>query len=132
MAKPVPTPASPQAEEEVITPLQKLLAGTLLLSLIVVPVSSFAFYLAPFYKAPGALYRGEYWAIGALLGIAVSAVFSYVWMTMLPGILERRHVKREERAAADREERRAQKRRDLEQSRADRAAKTAALAAEEE
>ena len=135
MAKPVSTPTSTEAAEEVITPLQKLLAGTLLLSFITVPIFSFAFYLLPFYKATGALYRGDYWLIGALLGIALSAAFSYVWMTMLPGILERRHTKREARAAADREERRVEKRRQLEDLRADRAAKaakTAMVAGEEE
>ena len=133
MPQPVSTPPSGEGAAEVITPLQKLLAGTLVLSLISVPLFSFAFYLLPFYKAEGAMYRGSYWLIGALVAIAVSAVFSYLWMTAVPGILEKRKTRAAERAAAAREERRLEKKRDAEQRREDRAAvKSAALADAEE
>jgi hypothetical protein len=129
MAKPVSTPPSQGEPAEVITPLQKLLAGTFVLSLITVPVFSFVFYLAPFYKGEGALYRGTYWVLGAFLGIALSAAFSWFWMTMLPGILEKRRAKRDAAAVAAREERRAAKRAELAQARADRAASAAAAPA---
>jgi hypothetical protein len=133
MAKPVATPAAAAEGQEVLTPLQKILAGTLVLSFITVPIFSFVFYLAPFYKAPGAAYRGEYWLIGGALAIVLSAAFSWFWMTRLPGLLEARQKKRVERAAVQREERRVEKRKEQEQLRSDRAAaKSAALADEEE
>ncbi len=115
-----------------LTPLQKILAGTLLLSLITVPIFTFVFYLAPFYKAPGAAYRGDYWLIGGTIAIALSAAFSWFWMTKLPGLLEARQKRRVARAAALREERRLEKRAEQELLRSDRVAKTAALADEEE
>lgn len=115
-----------------LTPLQKLLAGTLVLALIAVPIFTFVFYLAPFYKAPGAMYRGNYWLIGGTLAIVLCVAFSWFWMTKLPDLLEARQAKRVERAAAQREERRVEKRAEQEQLRTDRAAKSAALASEEE
>jgi hypothetical protein len=129
MVKPVSTPPSGEAPAEVLTPLQKVLTGTLLLSLITVPIFSFGFYLAPFYKAAGAPYRGDFWIYGALLGVALSAAFAFVWMTWLPAFLEKRQTRREERATAAREERRLAKKREAEKSRADRVAAAAAAAA---
>ena len=138
MAKPVPTPEVPAEGAEVITPLQKLLAGTFVLALMAVPVLTFVFYLAPFYKAPGAMYRGDYWLIGGALAILACVGFSWFWMTRLPGLLEARQKKRVERAAERREERRLEKAREREQLRSDRAeaaskaAAAAALSDEEE
>jgi len=132
MAKPEPTPQASESGEEVLTPLQMMLAGTFLLSIVLVPLSTFVMYLAPFYKAEGALYRGDYWLFGGIIGIAFSAFFSWFWMTKLPGLLETRRTKREARAVAKREERRLEKKRVREQELSDRAAKVAALAAEEE
>ena len=133
MAKPVATPPVQAEGAEVLTPLQKILAGTLLLALMAVPLFTFVFYLAPFYKAPGAMYRGTYWLIGGTLALVLCVAFSWFWMTRLPGLLEARQKKRVERAALRREERRLEKRAEQEQLRSDRAeAKAAALADEEE
>ena len=107
MARGNPTPTAPTEEpEQVVTPLQKMLTGTLLLSLILAPIMAWGLYLAPFYKASGALYRGEYFLIGLALAIVAAAVFSYLWMAVLPGFL----VKREERRAARAVEQKAAKR----------------------
>lgn len=87
MAPPRPTPALP--EEEIVTPLQKMLTGTLFGSIIFVPLTSFALYLLPFYKM-SELYRGTYWVIGAVLGIGLGAALAVFWMTRLPRMISRR------------------------------------------
>lgn len=106
MARAKPTPGGAQEAEDVVTPLQQILTGTLLLSLILSPILAWGLYLAPFYKAQGALYRGDYFLLGLAGGIIVSAAFSYVWMAVLPSYL----VKRDERHAARAVEEKAAKR----------------------
>ncbi len=110
MARPVPTPAPGEEAAEVITPLQKILVGSFLLSLMSVPVFAFVMYLLPFYKAPDALYRGTYFVFGIFLAVALSAAFSWFWLTKLPALVERRQTRRDEAAALLRTARREENR----------------------
>jgi hypothetical protein len=118
MARPQPTPAVVAEEEEVITPLQKILVGTTLITFILGPIFSFALYLLPFYKAEGALYRGAFYLLGFLGAILLSAFISWFWMARLPGVIEKRQAKRSERALKEKE----QKREDAKKAREDAAA----------
>ncbi len=121
MARPKPTPADASEAQDVVTPLQQMLTGTLLLSFILSPILAWGLYLAPFYKAQGALYRGDYFLLGLAGGVIVSAAFSYVWMAVLPSYL----LKRDERHAALAVEERAAKRQAARRDRDEAAAKTA-------
>ena len=121
MARPSPTPPT-LAEQEVVTPLQKLLTGTFLLSIVFCPVIAFALYLLPFYKAPGAAYRGDYFMYGIGAGVAFAFAFSFVWMAYLPGLAARRAERRIEREAEEREQKRADEKKARE-AKADAAAK---------
>lgn len=103
MARSTPPTAEPK---EVVTPLQMILTGTLLISLILAPLVAFALYLSPLYKAPGAMYRGTYFMIGLGACVLLAAVISVFWMSYLPGLLVRREQRRAERDLAAREERR--------------------------
>jgi hypothetical protein len=100
--------STPPAAEtnEVVTPLQMILTGTLLISMILAPLVAFGLYLSPLYKAPGALYRGTYFMIGLGVGVLLAAVLSVFWMSYLPGLLVRREQRQAEREVAAREERR--------------------------
>jgi hypothetical protein len=118
MARPLPTPTAVAEEEEVITPLQKILVGTTLLTFILGPIFSFALYLVPFYKAEGALYRGAYYLLGFLAAILLSAFIAWFWMARLPALIEKREAKHAERALKEKE----QKRADAKQAREDAAA----------
>lgn len=128
MARPKPTPLPPAEAEEAITPLQKLLVGTFLLSIVLMPVIAFGLYLAPFYKAAGALYRGTYFVIGLGAGAALSLVIAYLWMAYLPSFLERRQERRAQREADERES----KRESEKQARAEKADRAARDLDEEE
>lgn len=128
MARPKPTPMPPEAAEEVITPLQKLLVGTFLLSIIIAPITAFGLYLAPFYKADGALYRGTYFVLGLAGGVVLSLIIAYVWMAYLPSFLERREERRAQREADDR----ASKREAERKAREEKADRRASFAGEEE
>lgn len=99
-----------------------MLTGTFLLSIVLCPLLGFALYLLPFYKAPGAYYRGDYFMIGVGAGLAVAFAFSFVWMAYLPGLIARRAERRIEREAEAREQKRADEKKAREEK-ADAAAK---------
>jgi hypothetical protein len=83
-----------------------LLTGTFLLSVVFCPLLGFSLYLLPFYKAPGAYYRGDYFMIGVGAGLVVAFAFSFVWMAYLPGLIARRAQRQIEREAEEREQKR--------------------------
>lgn len=106
MSRPNPTPPAAAEAPDVVTPLQQILTGTLLLSLILSPILAWGLYLSPLYKGQGALYRGDYFLLGLAAGVIISAAFSYLWMAVIPAYL----VRREERHAARAVEEKALKR----------------------
>jgi len=115
MARPRSTPSSPASEEvEVATPLQKLLVGSFLWALILVPLSGFVLYLAPVHKAFPGVYRGDFFMLGVALGLVASFAVSFFWMTFVPRLLERRSVRRKRADEERRAERRAAARKDRE------------------
>jgi hypothetical protein len=103
-ARSTPSSSAPEAVE-VATPLQKLLVGSLLWALILVPLFGFVFYLSPIYKAFPSVYRGDFFILGVGLGVVAAVAFAFAWMTFVPRMIERRAEKRKR---AD-EERRAQR-----------------------
>lgn len=115
MARPRSTPSSsPAAEAEAPTPLQKLLAGSLLWALILVPLMGFVFYLAPIYKAFPSIYRGDFFILGVVLGVVAAFVVSFLWMTVVPKVLERRAIRRKAADDERRAERKASRRKERE------------------
>lgn len=105
MARARPTPPASAEVEEEATPLQKLLVGSFLWALILVPLSGFVFYLAPVYKVFPSIYRGDFFMVGVAVGVVAAFVISFLWMTVVPRTLERRAQRRK---LAD-EERRAER-----------------------
>jgi hypothetical protein len=90
-----------------VTPLQKLLTGTLLWSFVLVPLASFVIYLAPIYKAFPTVYHGTFWLIGAGAGIGAAFLFSFLWMSYVPKLLVRRAEKKKLADEKARDEKRA-------------------------
>jgi hypothetical protein len=105
MARARSTPPSSAEAGEVSTPLQKLLVGSFLWALILVPLSGFVFYVAPIYKAFPTVYRGDFFILGVALGVVAAVLVSFLWMTVVPRTLERREQRRklaDEQRRADR------------------------------
>lgn len=127
MSRPNPTPPAAAEAQDVVTPLQQILTGTLLLSLILSPILAWGLYLSPLYKAQGALYRGDYFLLGLAAGILISAAFSYLWMAVIPSYLARREERHAARAVEEKAEKRAAARAER-----DEAAETAKAARAEE
>src|SRR6267378_1447266 len=115
MARATPTPPTP-AVEEVVTPLQKVLTSTFLLSIILCPLLGFGLFVSPLYKAPTAYYQGDYYIIAAGAGLGLSLLLSFLWMSYLPGLIERRAQRKVAREA----EARVQKREDERKAREER------------
>jgi membrane protein implicated in regulation of membrane protease activity len=108
MARPRSTPSTPSTPEgEPATPLQKLLVGSLLWALILVPLFGFVFYVSPIYKAFPTIYRGDFFMLGVGLALVFSVAISFVWMTFVPRMLERRELRRKRADEARRAERKA-------------------------
>src|SRR2546422_3795406 len=106
MARAASTPPAPPAEE-VVTPLQKVLTGTFLLSIILCPLLAFGLFVSPIYKAPNAYYQGDYYLIGFGGGVALSFVLAFLWMAYLPGLFGRRAARKIEGEAEARGQNRA-------------------------
>ncbi len=99
-------PSSSGGDSEVLTPLQRLLAGSFLWALILVPLFGFVFYVAPLYKAFPDVYRGDFFILGVGLALLSSFAISFLWMAYVPRLLERREVRRKRADVERREARR--------------------------